>query len=72
MGEGGRRLEHRRYDLGQGHGDRREGPREPVPQGRPEGNEQQEVIGILKPLHPGKPGLSGFLYFRLSINPAEG
>ena len=56
-GESGRRPEHRRYDLGQGHGDRREGPRQPLPQGRPQGNEPeirnhpelQKQPGVLQP-----------------------
>ncbi len=33
--EGGGCRHRRRHDLGQGHGDRREGPLEPLPQGRP-------------------------------------
>ena len=41
-GEGGGRGQHRRHDLGQGHRYRREGPRQPLLQGRPEGDQGQE------------------------------
>ena len=41
-GEGGGRGQHRRHDLGQGHRYRREGPRQPLLPGRPEGDQGQE------------------------------